>query len=114
MRGSLLASSVVLMLTGCGQNLAHIRTLAPEENNPAVACGVAPDGIVVREQALCIAKVAGLSKGMSRWHVREYETYIDVFNTTQRYPSAAGENVRIAQRGGAVLEKSRWQEITVQ
>lgn len=113
MRRSLAAVALALVFTGCGQNLDLIAVPAPEEHSPAAACGVVSDALVSQPEALCIAKVAGLSRGVSRWRIREYDTYIDVFTTTRRFPTEEGENVRIARRGGAVLEKSRWKAVTV-
>ena len=114
MRGAVLVIGFLLLLAGCGQDLEVIVVPAPEQTDPAAACAVAPEMLVSRDQALCIAKVAGLPRGITRWTVREYETVIDVFNTSRKYPIAEGVNVRMARRGGAVLEKSRWQAVTVE
>lgn len=59
-------------------------------------------------------EIARQLASLTRWEVREYDAYVDVFNTTRKYPVAEGETVRSARIGGALLERTHWQAITVQ
>jgi hypothetical protein len=74
---------------------------------------VRPDALITREDALCIAKVSGLERGIAKWQVREYQDYVDVFNTTVRQPRARGMNVRMRRVGGSVMSVEPWNEVIV-
>lgn len=85
----------------------------PRGASESEQCAVAPDGVLTSGQALCIAKVSGLKPGVTRWQVREYSEYVDVFNTTENEPVSKGFGVRIQRIGGRVLNIAPWEEITV-
>lgn len=96
---------------GCGEHLASIRPPVPGAPTVQLKCGIASTSRVMREQAFCIARLAGLKRGIRRWGFREYSDYVDVYNTTSNGPPEKGLNVRIATPGGQVIGIEPWEEI---
>ena len=112
-RDALILVALVPVLYGCAQDLR--RVTVPQLNAPTAAlkCAVAVDSLITRDQALCIAKVSGLERGITKWQVREFSDYVDVFNTTAKHPVERGVGVRIRRLGGSVASISEWAAITV-
>jgi hypothetical protein len=103
----------LLLSVGCAQNTASIRVPNPIARTTQQKCGLLADAALSREDALCIAKVSGLERGLAKWQVREYQDYVDVFNTTSRYPTARGTNVRMHRVGGTIIAVEPWQATIV-
>ena len=110
---SLIVVGPLLLNAGCAQNIASIRIPNPIATTTQEKCGVLVDHVLSRDDALCIAKVSGLEPGVVKWQVREYQDYVDVFNTTSRYPVDRGSNVRMHRVGGKVVTIEPWEAIIV-
>jgi hypothetical protein len=104
---------IIVLNAACGQTLTKIRISNPSGTTPQEKCAVQPDATVTADAAMCIARVSGLQSGLSKWQVREYADYVDVFNTTARQPIERGTNVRIRRVGGAVLAVEPWEAVVV-
>lgn len=113
MLNSLILVGPLLLNAGCAQNVASIRVTNPTARSAQEKCGLLVDHVLSRADALCIAKVSGLERGVARWQVREYQDYVDVFNTASRRPVARGTNVRIHRVGGALISIEPWEAIIV-
>ena len=117
---SLLTPSTVLfclfaiVFQGCAQNLKQIVIPDPSAETAPLKCGVRASTVVDREKALCIAKVSGLESGVNKWQFREFDDYVDVFNTVTINPVERGVGVRLRKVGGAVLSIGEWRAVTVQ
>jgi hypothetical protein len=110
---SLILVGPLLLNAGCAQNVASIRVPNPIARTAQEKCGLLADHVVSRDDALCIAKVSGLERGVTKWHIREYDDYVDVFNTTSHDPVDRGTNVRVHRVGGKVLTIEPWEAIIV-
>lgn len=106
--------AVLIMTASCAQNMKSIVIPTPGRKTPAQSCAVGLDQVLAREEALCIAKAAGLKSGINRWAIRYYGDYIDVFNTTEKFPVLKGISVRMSRVGGRVISVESWEQITVE
>ena len=91
--------------------------LQPEGRTIQAQCGATRSSPVSREQALCIAELAGLEKGYRHWGVIEEEQSWQVFNFTGRSTSPAmlwqGRAMRISKASGQITSVTEWEEIVV-
>jgi hypothetical protein len=110
---SVIVVGPLLLNAGCAQNIASIPVPNPIARTAQEQCGLPVDRVLSRADALCIAKVSGLEPGVVKWQVREYEDYVDVFNTTARHPLDRGTNVRMQRVGGKVIIIEPWEAIIV-
>ena len=89
--------------------------LVPNAPNIQAQCGCKQGVELTGEQALCIAKLAGLEKGIDRWGLRSEGDYWQVYNFLQ---NKVGENqkgryMRIKKKDGQIIEVGEWSEIIV-
>ena len=110
---SVIVTSSIILAAGCAQRIEAIEVPHPDAATAQSKCGVEATALVSRAQCLCLAKVAGLDAGVKRWQIREYDAYVDVFNTTVTHPIERGISVRIERRGGAVVEIGPWEAVSV-
>ena len=112
-RFGVLITALLTTITCGGPRLV----LQPEGRTIQAQCGVSRSLPISREQALCIAELAGLEKGYRHWGVIEEEQSWQVFNFTGRSSSPdmlwQGKAMRISKASGQITSVTEWEEIVV-